>query len=465
MATIRSPWRYRARLRRAALQRYWHRVRDAQSSPYPDGDLLKMLRAYDAFERPDARAGYLEGTFREFLDFLEKTNTKRPKTTERLIRLARQWRRYYLQIEFTNLLVLISLALLLVIGLLGLLAFSAGLLQLLNVAWVQQLFGDLLPDPTAGHMGSLIILLAGLTGLTRFLRTYLGDVQFWTTYEETNVKYDKRKRILALATSLLRHVLEDEACRRVVVVAHSLGTPIAQDALLAIGRYNRTRNLEAAAQGPIPIAKLDHLITLGSPIDKVHYFFESMQGAYHRHIRVLDEVRGDVGTVPFAHNRKPHIHWINIWDQGDPVSGALHTPSNKKWVNLRVDNLHVTNWFFPSPGASHSGYFNHQKVMALLHAVIFHQAHSFSTVPRGSKNEPLYDTAMVGPGRFSKVTRAYRGVLLLIPWQVLIVGLMYLLDYDAWGWYAGTGVLGASVLAVMVGLSINAARGHAAPLP
>ena len=126
----------------------------------------------------------------------------------------------------------------------------------------------------------------------------------------------------------MTHVLEDEACGRVIVVAHSLGTAVAMDTLLRLGRYNRARDRENPMEGPLPLEKLRCFVTMGSPIDKIHYFFESYRSSYHRYVRVVEALRGDISTAPFAKNRKPHIHWINVWDRGDAISGEVlkHLP-------------------------------------------------------------------------------------------------------------------------------------------
>src|SRR5262245_38689735 len=85
------------------------------------------------------------------------------------------------------------------------------------------------------------------------------------TYEETDEKNKKRADILARATERLEHVLLDHRCARVIVVAHSLGTAIAADALLQLGRHNRARNPENPIAGPVALEKIVCLVTMGSP--------------------------------------------------------------------------------------------------------------------------------------------------------------------------------------------------------
>jgi esterase/lipase superfamily enzyme len=53
-------------------------------------------------------------------------------------------------------------------------------------------------------------------------------------------------------------VLADRHCARVLVVAHSLGTPIAMDALLQFGRHNRARTDNSMSNPSAAIAARDH---------------------------------------------------------------------------------------------------------------------------------------------------------------------------------------------------------------
>jgi pimeloyl-ACP methyl ester carboxylesterase len=219
--------------------------------------------------------------------------------------------------------------------------------------------------------------LAGLVGIGRFLTDYLGDVEAWATYEETDIKHMARNKVLDQSLELLTHVLGDPACERVTVIAHSLGTSVAHDALLALTRRNRAFKPEDPIAGPVPMNKIEHFVTMGSPIDKIEYFFESYSSPSHRYKRVVEALRGDIGAPPFTRNRHPYIHWINFWDQGDAISGALHSPASAVDFNQRVDNVHVANFGFRS-GASHGGYFNNRTVIDALFRIIYRRDGSFA---------------------------------------------------------------------------------------
>lgn len=417
LKTMFSPWRERQRLRRSALHCLW-------DSKYPHGAerddrllLQHMVKEYNRFARLDVRENYPKGSFDDFLSYLKDRLKKKPERQTKLLDLARQWRKSYIFSEIFNMLVILTLLIAIGLGIGAFLALIAMGLKILNDL---TLFGPFLEEyglswvqgwvaPTWKNMSGVGLFLATLFGLTRFLKDYLGDVQLWSTYEETDSKYKTRKEILKRGTDMLRHVLSDNQCDRVVVIAHSLGTAIAMDSLLNVGRYNRARHLAAPMKGPLPLEKLDHFVTMGSPIDKIHYFFESHLGRYHRYNRVVDEVRGDIGTAPFSRiNPLPHVHWVNFWDKGDIISSSLETPTNSRNAAVRVDNIHVSSLWFPLPGASHSAYFSNQCVLEKLYGIIFKGYGSFSRNPKTRKMGKDYEELFLGPGTFSRTTVFFR---------------------------------------------------------
>lgn len=429
--TLGSPWRERQRLRRAALQTLAWKSSLRKGDSIDRGDLRKVLLAYNEFEGPDARRDYPEGSFKDFLRYIQDEYSSKPNTMKKLLELAQRWYSAYRRSEAFNTVALITLFLSIVIGVAALAGLSYIILK-----WARIMGTDLVTNSVFSPLGnlvfpnlkntiSLLVLFASLLGITGFLKNYLGDVELWTTYEETDEKYTKRKEILEKAFLLLTHVLEDPCCERVVIVGHSLGSAIAYDTLLEASRYNRARNASDPMKGDLPLEKIDHFITLGSPIDKIHYFFESHRGKYHRYNRVVEEVRGDIGTVPFARNRQPHMHWMNFWDQGDIVSGALETPSNNRWLDLRVDNIHVTNYLFPAPGACHSGYFANRIVMEKIFEVIFENKYSFHDIPIKPDEGRSYDFLFMGPGKFCIITPACQTIVALLPWLIVFAFGLY----------------------------------------
>lgn len=425
--TVGSPWRERQRLRRAALAGMFEPGR-----PLPRGaepwDFGKLVAAYDSYEGLDAQRASRFGDFKGFLDEIARLYDKKPDTRRRLQRLARAWRWRYLMEEARNAFVLTTMALSGVLVFVGVVA-----LVLLVIRWMggntavsavlTPLVGPLLGSdgkPDGKTALSLAVGLFGLLGIGRFLTDAMGDVEAWTTYRETDEKHDSREKIKAEAIKIMRHVLGDEKCERVAIISHSLGTTIANDSLLSLAQANRAVNLRDPIIGPPDLRLIEHFVTMGSPIDKVEYFFESYSSQSHRYKRVTEAMRGDIGTEPFSRMRKPNLHWINFWDTGDLVSGALQSPLHRSRVNARVDNVHVRNRRFPDPGASHLDYIANRRVVGALFEMIYRRDASYRALASVPGNGKDYASVALGPGGTPPASQRFFQLLaVLVPWTAL----------------------------------------------
>ncbi len=425
-----SPWRERHRLRRSALaELHEHELKWPENTRAEDFD--KLLRLYADFERLDAKRNFPEGRFEQFLSFIQTKYTKHPETTKRLIALARAWHRAYILTEARNLFFLTTILLAVVLtG--GLLIWSIlSVMQLVSgLSFLTESklpFAEYLRDkfhPSVSAATGLLVNLLIAFGLGKFLTNYMGDVEAWVTYEETDEKHIRRRRVLDEATRIATHVLLDPRCERVVVISHSLGTSVAHDTLLTLARNNRARNPENPISGPVPLEKISHFVTIASPIDKINYFFESTRSAFHRYLRIVDTLRGDISEAPFAKNRKPHIHWVNFWDQADIISGPLHSPVGRRGLLNRVDNFHVANLHAPDPGSSHSAYFLNRAVISRLFDMIYWNRYNFGDAPlRDDGKGHDYDRVMLGPGENKGLHLHFFRLLLALPW----LGLGYII--------------------------------------
>ncbi len=362
-----TAWREKARLRRAIL---------LGLSGVNPRDLTTLFEAYDEYEGQPARDAHRSERFRGFLDYLRAGGHQAgipDSDRERLVAIARRWHRACVRGEAGNLLVLVTIAaaLLVVTGLIALTA--TGLIALREGATLHGRspldFARYIKDhkATFAMLGSTALLLPGLGS---GLRDYLGDVVFWTTYEETQTRYDKRRQILAEVRACLAHLVNHPDCERIVVVAHSLGTAIAVDAILAEARDARALQGAAFSEQLLNQRKITHVVTYGSPIDKIHYFFERDPGQ-HRYHRVVEDLRGDIGTEPFGNNNgRPWIHWLNFWDRADFISGTLESPANRIHPNLRVDNVEVSGGVLLNPVRAHTHYLDRPAVLDALLEVI-----------------------------------------------------------------------------------------------
>lgn len=415
--TLLTPWRQRQRLRRAALVAlYEQQVKkgaDTENEVYRD-----LLDCYDEFEGIEALRQFKKGNFPEFLVFIGDHLTEPPDRVELCRELARNWFSSYRKTEIRNAVILLTAALALVLVALAVPMAVLALAKDLQIAAVADWSGAV----------SVGLALASVAGVGKVLSDYMGDVQAWATYEETDVKHIARNRVLDQSLEVLTHVLTDDACERVAIVSHSLGTSIAHDALLRLMRRNRA----ASVGGPeakvkvIPIEKIEHFITMGSPIDKIEYFFESYASPSHRYKRVVEKLRGDIGVEPFTRESRPHIHWINFWDQGDLISGALQSPAGSKIPVNRVDNHQVVSYNFPSTAASHFGYFSNKFVIATIFKAVYQRKYSFVDFPSANGHAVAFLKEEAGNDRRFWFHRA----ALLIPW-LAVLGLLLFVT----GWH------------------------------
>lgn len=414
-----APWRAMQRLKRGVLMENWDKLR-TQRPDINDNDLKHLLEKYDDFERWEARRKYPKGSLGQFVDLLSN-GTEEASRVERLIWITRKWRSRFIisnLLSFLTIFTFLLAAALVVLGLFAIISFILQAVTPVTPTLVTNLLGEDALDPT---ISANILLAVGAVftalGVPYFLREYMGDVIFWTTYEETAEKHQKRRAILNHCANILEHVLRTD-CDRVIVVAHSLGSTIAFDTILELER--RKSALESAGTpnaNLLPLEKIQHLITMGSPIDKIHYFFESQSSKYHRYNRVVEEIRGDISKSPFLQAKKPHIHWINFWDKADIISGSLQTPEGRIEPSVRVDNYEVASFHFPFPGEAHLAYFENREVIETIYHSIFHNDYNLYTVS-AQKGKKDYLAQRTGPGKGINLTQPVQALVLFLPWLI-----------------------------------------------
>ena len=407
-----TPWRARMRLRRATLLGIWDRWNKA--SDQNENDLKRLLKSYDDFEGPDARRSYPKGRFRDYVRFLRKENARNPEQSKRLVRLARRWRRRFVAVQLWILFYIATFGL--TLSLLGTRLIAPAILPLLNGA-----------NPNPFQFGLMLVVIGVIVYLASiFLRSFMGDVYFWTTYQETAEKSQTRRAILNYCAEFVSHVLCDERCERVVLVGHSLGTTVIHDTILEMAFRNRSASPDNSAWGPIPLDRIQHLFTLASPVDKIHYLFESSISGSHRFNRVIEELRGDIGSFPFSTEGRPLIHWINFWNRADVISSRLYTPMNYRFDEVLVDNHEVALDFFPEPVSAHTDYFKNKTVVETIYCALFQNACNFVTHFKNFKKShrsgsPKFADLLIGhQGAGERLNTAFQVLVILLPWLKLL---------------------------------------------
>lgn len=173
--------------------------------------------------------------------------------------------------------------------------------------------------------------LAAWAGMHRVLVGYLGDVALYTNADRRARSYAVRNSILTGAVDALRQLLQRAhggGYDRVILAAHSLGTVVALDAI------DRLRAEAQSAEQTAVLNCLTGLITFGSPLDEVLYFFQQEAGQVQairtqlvnwlhsfRRARSGNDYR-PYQLMDYSYRTAPELWWMNLYCPLDPVGPA-----------------------------------------------------------------------------------------------------------------------------------------------
>lgn len=210
--------------------------------------------------------------------------------------------------------------------------------------------------------------------LRRVLVDYVGDVAVYTAADAKSAHYEARSAILRESTAALARLVANPACDRIILAGHSLGSVIAYDTLnrLLSGVWATS---DPSAPQPSPRLtrddlsnKIKGLVTFGSPLDKVYYFFrvhvkpdQPIRAQVLSFLHSFRRARSgrDYGGFKFTYSPADppgnetsafpelgaEFRWLNVWSRMDPVSGNLDF-----YRLLPDDQLHL---WYPLWGVAH----------------------------------------------------------------------------------------------------------------
>lgn len=201
---------------------------------------------------------------------------------------------------------------------------------------------------------------------SRTLIKYVGEIAIYTTTDQKSRHFQVRQRILTGALELLESLLLDQQYDQVVVCGHSLGSVIAYDLL---NRLNIKTNL--LEHYPIPVEKLAGLVSFGSPLDKIAFFFrEHIQPQQYVRRQIIDQLFSfKARAIRLDQNlhhidcslqaKLDHIPWINFYSDADPMSDHLDFCEVAAQDNIHLDLGH-------SAAQAHVGYWQHSTLYQTL---------------------------------------------------------------------------------------------------
>ena len=228
--------------------------------------------------------------------------------------------------------------------------------------WMEELSTSPLRHlPYAGWIISILAELHShlLKKAMGVLIDYLGDVVVYTTTDRKAEHFVIRQKILRDSRLALEALLANPRYDRVLVAGHSLGSVIAYDTL---NRMHKAPPLTEADGAKVDYKKLKGLITFGSPLDKIAFFFRdeiddeqwvraqiiNNLHSFMRRETLFESQRGAVDLADETSANLKDVVWLNFYDYQDPISGHLDVYLAE---NKRVD----TGLGF---GAAHLGYWN-----------------------------------------------------------------------------------------------------------
>jgi hypothetical protein len=193
---------------------------------------------------------------------------------------------------------------------------------------VQRVNGIPLSYPALALVVSFLALNAGRGLLVWFIANFFGDVQIYTTRDENSEFFTLRKQILELVTRNLLTLIDSgngkTAYEHVYILAHSLGSTIAMDAILHLHTLSRETVI-----APADLARIRGFVTFGTALEKTKYFFNAWSPTLSQQFQEWrDDLYGVLFTADHDVLTKPNdqgngIYWLNCWNFSDFVSDRI----------------------------------------------------------------------------------------------------------------------------------------------
>ncbi len=222
------------------------------------------------------------------------------------------------------------------------------------------------------------------TLITPPLVNFVGDIAIYTTTNPRSPNETIRQRIITESLTLLQEILRDKQAdyHQVILAGHSLGSCIAYDTLNLLcvqASLDQDKSLL--------VDKIQGLITFGSPLDKIAFFFqENTQENQFIRQQILEHLncfrvkprmqltadsqsarqsRYFSGTPVVC--RMNHIRWVNYYHQKDPISGNLDYYENLNNIEMK----YPASWGIQG----HMGYWTDVKFYAHIADQFLYGAH------------------------------------------------------------------------------------------
>ena len=184
---------------------------------------------------------------------------------------------------------------------------------------------------------------------SRYILNILQDVVIYTESSVRSRFYTIRETILENAIEMIKQLIKDDKYKNIIIVAHSMGSLIAYDALC---RINAEANFRIIMKGKAPqglvgeadVSKIKLFVTVAPALDKSALFFQewpSKKEYVRSQVIKLRHNLKEKDKQSNKSNRYPEIkdlygkdilkgmRWLNFYHNNDSVGGPLDLYSYK----------------------------------------------------------------------------------------------------------------------------------------
>ncbi|PHR73923.1 MAG: hypothetical protein COA66_02380 [Arcobacter sp.] len=183
-----------------------------------------------------------------------------------------------------------------------------------------------------------------------YMQNYITDLVIYTSADTRSKNFNTKNNMINNAIQAIKDLYSDNS--EIILIGHSLGSALMYDCINKINiesNYNnKSKKLLKSIKG---------IVTLGSPINKIRYFFEESskeeqfirkqiidsnrcfrsKDRYITSTTANDTLNSEKYTIKKIDNNTKNIQWINIYNSYDYISGKL-----KDYVIEKSNNIDIT---------------------------------------------------------------------------------------------------------------------------
>lgn len=165
-------------------------------------------------------------------------------------------------------------------------------------------------------------------------KAFMGDVVRYLDMDPRSKYYETRQKIINGAVEELYALMADNDYDQIIIAAHSLGSVIAYDAINRVILQISAKKGSEYDEIKKKADKIVGLVTFGSPLDKIGFFFREYIEAKYQIQREMTENTYTFRTISLFDGPKqikqpdpfyafPQIRWLNFYHRKDIISGKL----------------------------------------------------------------------------------------------------------------------------------------------